>query len=238
MIKEIEYPSSGGPVAGVSWGAVFSGTFVAIAVMAALSLLGAGVGLASAPAADTAGGLAKGLGIGAIAWLIVSGIVSFYSAGWVTGRLTRTGIVSESVIHSAVTWAFATTAFLFLLTSAIGGALGGAASLLGAGAKAAAAGGGAYAARAPQSTNQMSSQVNSAVNNLERRAQANAPSREEVSQKAETADQAAGATGIAGFFLMLFEALACLAGGRAGTRVLRPRAMNAVRHPEPVGHSR
>ena len=61
MIKEIEYPSSGGPVAGVSWGAVFSGTFVAIAVMAALSLLGAGVGLASAPAADTAGGLAKGL---------------------------------------------------------------------------------------------------------------------------------------------------------------------------------
>src|SRR6185312_2904364 len=146
MDREIEYPSyssAGGPVAGMSWGAIFGGSFVAIAVMAALSLLGAGIGLASAPAAETAGGLAMGLGIGAVVWLIVSGVVSFYAGGWVTGRLTRTGIVSESVVHSAVTWAFATTAFLFLLTTAVGGALGGAASLLGAGVKTAAAGEGA-----------------------------------------------------------------------------------------------
>lgn len=228
-------------MAGMSWGAIFGGTFVAIAVMAALSLLGAGIGLASAPAAGTAGELVKGLGIGAIAWLAVSGIVSFYAGGWVTGRLTRTGIVSDSVVHSGVTWAFATTAFLFLLTTAIGGALGGAASLLGSGLKTAAAGGGAYAAGAPESMNATTSRVAGEVGQLTRRARANAPSREEVAQKAGAAAQVAGATGIAGFVLMLLEGLACLAGGRTGTRVFRPRAMNGVRHHEPqttVAHAR
>src|SRR6185312_4854526 len=236
MDREIEYPSyssAGGPVAGMSWGAIFGGSFVAIAVMAALSLLGAGIGLASAPAAETAGGLAMGLGIGAVVWLIVSGVVSFYAGGWVTGRLTRTGIVSESVVHSAVTWAFATTAFLFLLTTAVGGALGGAASLLGAGVKTAAAGGGAYAAGAPESVSGMTSQVTGEVNQLTRRAQANAPSREQVAQTAGTAAQVAGASGIAGFILMLLEGLACLAGGRSGTRVFRPRSMDAARRYEP-----
>lgn len=231
MPRELEYPSYPGTssiVPNISWGAVFAGTFVAIAVMGALSLLGAGIGLVSAPSAGSAQGLAKSLGIGAAAWLFVSGVLSFYAGGWMTGRLTRAGLVSESVVHSVVTWAFATCAFMFVLTSVVGGVFGGAAHLLGSGAQAAAIGGAGVASNPSQSP-QLGQRVQGGANRITQQAQANATTREDVRRSAESASTIAGATGIGGFVLMLAELLACAAGGRAGTRLLRPRPIGSTR---------
>jgi hypothetical protein len=224
MPKELEYPAySVGPIAGVSWGAILAGVVVTVATMGSLGLLGAGIGLASAPAADSASGLMKGLGIGGGVWLLVSGIASYLAGGWVTGRMTRTGLVSESVVHSATTWAVTTTAFMFIIGSSIGGLVGGTAHLLGSTSSAAVNGANIAANQDPAAAQKATSQVKDQAGALIQRAQANAPTKEEVAQKAGNAAQAAGATGIGAFVLMLLEFIACTVGGRMGTRVLRPR---------------
>lgn len=212
------YANSGAGGPGISWGAVFAGTFVAIATMVSLSLLGAGIGLAAAPAADSAGGLAKGLGIGALVWLLVSGALSFYAGGYYAGRFARGGSSGDGVSHSVVTWAFATTAFMFMLTSAVGGALGGAAHLLGSTAQTAVESGSNVAGRAPQPTDNQIDRARGTVEDLTQQARANAPSRDQVVQKAETAAKVAGGAGIGGFLMMLVELGACTLGGRIGSR--------------------
>lgn len=227
MPRELEYPAyTVGPVGNLSWGAIFAGVFVTIATMASLSLLGAGIGLASAPAADTAEGLAKGLGIGGAVWLFVSAIISFYAGGWITGRMTRTGLVSESVVHSVTTWAVATAAFMFIIGSAIGGIVGGTAHLLGSTASTAVSGASTAAAQNPGAAQQAATELRNQATRLTQQAQANPPSRDKMVQTAETATKAAGATGIGAFVLMLCELLACAAGGRSGTRILRPRLIS------------
>jgi hypothetical protein len=231
MPRELEYPAyTVGPVGNLSWGAILAGMFVTIATMASLSLLGAGIGFASAPAADSAEGLAKGLGIGGAVWLFWSAIISFYAGGWVTGRMTRTGLVSESVVHSVTTWAVSTAAFMFILGSALGGIVGGTARLIGSTASTA-----ANTAQNPGMAQQAATQLRDQASRLTQQAQANAPSRDKVVQTAETASKAAGATGIAAFVLMLCELLACAAGGRSGTRILRPRLVSeSARTKSPV----
>lgn len=100
MIKEIEYPTyTLGPVASMSWGAIFAGAFVSAALSASLGLLGQGFGLASVTS------------LGGSIYMILSAVAAFGCGGWVTGRMTRSGVVSESVIHALTSWALVVTAF-------------------------------------------------------------------------------------------------------------------------------
>jgi len=100
MIKEIEYPTyTLGPVASLSWGAIFSGAFVSAVCCAALGLLGQGLGLANIT--SFAGDV----------YLVLAAVVSFAVGGWVTGRMTRSGVIGESAIHALTAWAFTVTMF-------------------------------------------------------------------------------------------------------------------------------
>lgn len=131
MIKQLEYPTyANSKIQRISWGAVFAGTIVSLATMVLCTTVGAGIGLAAAPSAAASGGTgaAMGYGIGAGAWMLLSGIASFYAGGWFAGRLT--GNAREGVIHGLVSWGLTTVMVAFVFTSATAGALGAASGAL------------------------------------------------------------------------------------------------------------
>jgi hypothetical protein len=114
----------------ISWGAIFAGTIAAIAIQLLLSLLGAGFGAATInPQQGQQPG--QGLAIGAAIWFVLSSIISLFLGGWIAGRLAGIPNKQDSALHGFVTWALASLVLVYLLSTAIGGLLGGAASVLG-----------------------------------------------------------------------------------------------------------
>jgi hypothetical protein len=220
-MRELQYPSySNSLPARISWSAIFAGASVSFVVMACLGLLGTGIGLASAPAADTASGLAKGLGIGGGVWLLVSGFAAFYAGGWISGRLTSLGKISDSVIHGLLSWTTATLAF-FLMTSLVAGGLMG--SLIGT----------AGHAAAENSDNRIS-QPRTPGSAADRIQAQTGVTPEQGRQAAETAAKTTGAVGLGGFFILGIEALASMLGARSGTREIKLVSDHVARRTEPA----
>jgi len=116
MDRQVRYEDVAGLNSRVSWGAIFAGSAIAIAVYLMLSLFFAGVGLSAADAnttdAQTAGWLT--LAAGAIAL-----IGSLFLGGYVTTVLTAGENRQEAIIHGVLTWAVVTV----LAASALGSAL-------------------------------------------------------------------------------------------------------------------
>jgi hypothetical protein len=71
------------------------------------------------------------LAVGAAIWFVISSIISLFVGGWIAGRLAGTRNKKEGALHGFVTWALASLALFYLLSTAVGGLLGGAASVLG-----------------------------------------------------------------------------------------------------------
>jgi hypothetical protein len=111
----------------VSWGAILAGVVVALVTQLILNLLGIGIGAAildpSAGAADNPS--ATGLSIGAGIWWTVSGILAALAGGYTAGRLAGKK-ESTAGWHGLTTWALTTLVVFYLLTTAVGGLLGGA----------------------------------------------------------------------------------------------------------------
>lgn len=73
--------------AGVSWGAVIGGAFVAAAFALILLALGAGFGLSAVSPWTNSGASATAVGAGAIIWLIVTEAIASAFGGYLAGRL-------------------------------------------------------------------------------------------------------------------------------------------------------
>ncbi|MFD0934675.1 PhnA-like protein [Methylobacterium trifolii] len=110
----------------VSWGAVFAGAVIALVAQVVLNMVGVGIGLSSVggPAADNPA--ASTLSLGAGLWFVVSGIVAALAGGFLAGRLSGKSIGNTAGFHGLVSWAVSTLVVLYLLTSAVGGIVGGA----------------------------------------------------------------------------------------------------------------
>lgn len=237
-MKELEYPSyasASGPR--FRWSAVIAGTVTSLVLMACLSVLGIGVGFLAAPAADSAKGLAVGMGLGGSAFLLIAGLVSFYLGGWVTSRLSDSSRAGDGAVYGFVTWGTATLVGMFVIGTAIGGLFGSALSGLSSAAGTAATAGTAAAAQSNDNRS-IEQRIRSAGEELRGQARttqdelqartgggaqtgSNQPSRD-TKQKAETASQAAGAVGLFAFVTMLLEAGAAMLGGRVGARFYIP----------------
>ena len=114
----------------ISWAAVFGGVILAIAVQLLLSLLGAGIGLGTV---DTNAGTtpdASSLGIGAGVWWVISSCIALGLGGFVSAWLAGIELRFDGVLHGLITWGIATLVTLYLLTSALGGVVGGGFSAL------------------------------------------------------------------------------------------------------------
>ena len=132
----------------MSWGAVVAGMVIAVVAQLVLSLIGAGIGLSTIdPLRYNGSPDASSFGIGVAIWWAISSIVALYAGGWVAGHLAGAAEKSDGVLHGLLAWGLATILTAYLLASAIGSVVGGAASAVGTAARV--AGSGVAAAAGP-----------------------------------------------------------------------------------------
>jgi len=112
----------------ISWSAVLAGVVVSLVTQLILNLLGIGLGAATLD--PTAGAEANpsvtGFSIGAAIWWALSGIIAAGAGGFTAGRLAGRPKESTAGWHGLTAWAFTTLLVFYLLTSTLGGIIGGA----------------------------------------------------------------------------------------------------------------
>lgn len=146
------------PLRRVSWGAIAAGTVTALAIQVLLAMLGTGIGASTVDtlaAGDTP--TATALGGGAAIWWVISSLLSLATGGWVAGRLSGVTRSAEGGMHGMLTWAVAVLATVYLVTSAAGSLMRGAAGVLGTAATVTATG---AAAAAPKVADMAGEQLN------------------------------------------------------------------------------
>jgi hypothetical protein len=128
----LDEPTGAGAVRGrlnrMSWSAILAGVVIALIVQMLLSMLGFGLGLA---AMDPAGGgspTATTSSMTAGVWWIVSGIIASAAGGYVAGRACGATQLTVGLLHGLTSWAAATLVIVYLLTTVVGGLVGGALS--------------------------------------------------------------------------------------------------------------
>jgi len=207
------------PLRRVSWGAIFAGVVVVIALQLLFSVLGIGIGAGAVdPVADP--DPMSGLGFGAGIWFVITALISLFVGGWVAARLAGLKRKTESTLHGLVTWGLATVLGFWMVTTAAGTLLGGAANILGQTA----------AIAGPQVADDQAMDMEE----LQRQAQQmfGGEQEQQAGQQQQTEDEMraqarefgdAAASGIAQtaiwlFFIMLLSAGAAAAGGYIGRR--------------------
>lgn len=114
----------------ISWGAVFAGAALAITVQIMLALLGFGVGLSAVSATATDNPSAGAFSLGAGLWSICSALFAAGVGGYAAGRLCGKPVDNTSGYHGLTSWAVSTIVVVYLLSSAVAGAVGGSANAL------------------------------------------------------------------------------------------------------------
>ena len=113
----------------VSWGAILAGVAIALSLQLLFNILGLGIG-ASTVNVRQDGAPGSGLALGAGIWFAVSALISLFVGGWAAGRMAGVPNSKDGMLHGFTTWSITTILTLFLLSSAVGGLIGGSASLL------------------------------------------------------------------------------------------------------------
>lgn len=115
-----------------SWGAIFAGIAAILVIDLVLNILGVGVGLASFDVSNTADNPDAGtFSISAAIWWTVAGIIASFFGGMIAGRLCGAAKANVARLHGFVAWCASTLVIVWLLTSAVGGILGGTVNALG-----------------------------------------------------------------------------------------------------------
>jgi len=112
----------------VSWGAVLAGVVVSLVAHLILNMIGIGVGASTLdPGAGPAENpTAETFSMGAAIWWTASGIIASLCGGFAAGRLCGRPKAATASWHGLSAWALTTLIIFYLLTSAIGGVIGGA----------------------------------------------------------------------------------------------------------------
>lgn len=110
----------------VSWGAIFAGVVVALVVQILLTMLGAGIGIATIDIGTYANPEASTFSIAAGIWYMLCGIIAAFAGGHVSSRLSGRTSPTTGALHGLTTWAFTTLLVLYFLTSTVGALVGGA----------------------------------------------------------------------------------------------------------------
>jgi len=114
------------PFARVSWGSIFAGAVLALAIQLVLTLIGVSIGLATIDPMTSDNPSGAGLGMGALVWWSITSLVSLFLGGYVAARL---GGTFNGWLHGLATWGTVTMATIFFLTTAAGGLIGAASGL-------------------------------------------------------------------------------------------------------------
>ena len=110
--------SSNPAIKPVSWGAIFAGAAVGVALMILFTTFGVGIGASILdPQYDQNPG--SGLGIGSGLYLIITQLIALGAGGYIAARLAGIPRPISCVLHGAAVWAIAT---IFLAWAAVAGA--------------------------------------------------------------------------------------------------------------------
>ena len=112
----------------ITWGAVLAGVVVMLVTQLILNLLGIGIGAATLDPAAGAGEnpSASSFSIGAGIWFVLAGVLASLAGGYAAGRLAGKPKESTASWHGLTAWALATLVIFYLLTTTVGGLVGGA----------------------------------------------------------------------------------------------------------------
>jgi hypothetical protein len=110
----------------VSWGAIFAGVVVALVTQVLLTMLGAGIGIATLDPGTGDNPEASTFSVAAGIWYILSGIVAAFVGGYVAARMSGKTLPTTGAFHGLTTWALTTLLVLYFLTSTVGMIVGGA----------------------------------------------------------------------------------------------------------------
>jgi hypothetical protein len=108
------------------WSAIFIGTIVSLGYEILLNFLGIGLGLSSF---DLNSDKMLTLGMGAIIWLAISGIISMGIGGYFVGLFSNMDCRFKTCCLAIASWSLATLFTVMLTATAAGIFLGGAASI-------------------------------------------------------------------------------------------------------------
>ena len=134
----------------VSWGAIIAGAVIGAALTITLITGGTGLGLLSVSPWQNDGASGSTIAISTIIWLLVTQVIAYGVAGYVTGRLRTkwTNVIGDEIYfrdtaHGFVVWALSSVVGFVLLSSAAASIVSGTAqtgaTLVGAGTAAATA---------------------------------------------------------------------------------------------------
>lgn len=115
----------------VAWGAIFAGVAASLVVQLLLNLLGVGIGAAALDIGPGASNSGSAFSIGAGIWWVVAGVIAAGLGGLTAGRLAGAAPKGTAAWHGLVTWCVSTLFVVYLLSTAVGGVLGGAFNVLG-----------------------------------------------------------------------------------------------------------
>ncbi|MGE7207268.1 hypothetical protein ACQKJZ_16530 [Sphingomonas sp. NPDC019816] len=116
----------------VSWGAIFAGVVIAVAVQLVMGILGTGIGLSMVDPVEGSTPGATGFGIGAGLYWLITTVVALGAGGYAAARVSGVSDRFDALVHGLVVWGVTLILTLYLLTSAVGGIIGGAFRTLGA----------------------------------------------------------------------------------------------------------
>lgn len=87
----------------VAWGAVFAGLFLVVGISWLILLLGSAIGVSVADATDL-DAIGKGFGVGAIIWMILTALVSYFFGGWLAAWLSGKTPAIIGMLHGITVW--------------------------------------------------------------------------------------------------------------------------------------
>ena len=109
----------------VSWGAIFAGVVVGLTVQVLLTMLGVGIGAATLDPGGAEMPGAESFSIVSGVWYVVSGIIAAFAGGYIAARMSGKTVPTTGALHGLTTWAVTTLFVIYLLTTAVGGIIGG-----------------------------------------------------------------------------------------------------------------
>lgn len=125
-------PGVESPFSAVSWGAVIGGAIIAAAVSAMLVTGGTGLGFLTMSPWQNEGASASAIAIGSVIWLLVSQIIAYGVAGYITGRLrtkwtgaSRDEVFFRDTAHGFLVWALSAVVGLILIGSTLASVVSG-----------------------------------------------------------------------------------------------------------------
>ena len=89
-------------------------------------MLGVGIGIATLDPGTGDNPAVSTFSIATGIWYVLSGIIAAFAGGYIAARMSGKTVATTGALHGLTTWAFTTLLVLYLLSTAVGGIVGGA----------------------------------------------------------------------------------------------------------------